>query len=368
MLSALLVASMVFNGLPPRAQAVRDNHPQKAHSRIGTFSTVLKQRWQYTMPGKAASRVQINDAAVVDMHGHGPNQIVLLESDNGGTFLRFLSSSGQLLRRTRLGEDATDIAAAQIGKSNDLIIVTWSAWSHETPCYDGKGKLKWRLKPPTAAVDSMAVADIDGDGKPEVIVGCNGSTGLYVLNSDGTVRWKNTSVGNCWNVAFARTGKKTGLVLTAEASGQIHAFDTNGHEQFVASDPDRVYLTSVTSADLEHTGNATIIGMNSDGPQSMSAFSSSGNFRWKVGWSGADSQQARSLESHTAAVSVGARGVLFVVDLEGGLRAFGYDGKIIFPKKQGLNLLTVHPLRDAGKEFLVTFSSSKVTCYVVNPP
>ena len=55
--------------------------------------------------------------------------------------------------------------------------------------YDTSGKELWRNSVTGAQVASMEVADLDGDGESEVLVGRASHQGLTCFNSYGAVRW-----------------------------------------------------------------------------------------------------------------------------------------------------------------------------------
>jgi outer membrane protein assembly factor BamB len=95
-------------------------------------------------------------------------------------------------------------------------------------CSSSDGSQLWTLKD-VNGIDDVWPADIDGDGRDEVIVGLNGSGGLRVLDPDGGVRWKTTKIGNVWHVAAGDlNGDKKIQVLSTSATGQVHVFDADG--------------------------------------------------------------------------------------------------------------------------------------------
>src|SRR5882672_4251180 len=53
-------------------------------------------------------------------------------------------------------------------------------------CFNNDGTLKW-TSPSVAYESHPVIADLDGDGKAEII------TGTAVLNFDGTLRWDNAN-------------------------------------------------------------------------------------------------------------------------------------------------------------------------------
>jgi hypothetical protein len=136
-----------------------------------------------------------------------------------------LKAEGSLLRLARTSQAATP---------NLLVFGVWSA--PVSACSSADGSLLWTYHD-SDGVDDVCAADLDGDGRDEVIVGFNGSGGLHVLNSDGRLRWKTTEIGNVWHVAAGDLqGDKQIEVLSTSATGKIHVYRADG-KAFGTFDP-----------------------------------------------------------------------------------------------------------------------------------
>jgi peroxiredoxin len=136
-----------------------------------------------------------------------------------------LKAEGSLLRLARTSQAATP---------NLLVFGVWSA--PVSACSSADGSLLWTYHD-SDGVDDVWAADLDGDGRDEVIVGFNGSGGLHVLNSDGRLRWKTTEIGNVWHVAAGDLqGDKQIEVLSTSATGKIHVYRADG-KAFGTFDP-----------------------------------------------------------------------------------------------------------------------------------
>ena len=75
------------------------------------------------------------------------------------------------------------------------------------------GERLWRLES-EHAFDDVQVADLDGDGSDEIVIGYNGLGGLEVRDADGRRLWHVAELGNVWSVAAGDvTGDGRGEIL-----------------------------------------------------------------------------------------------------------------------------------------------------------
>ncbi len=68
---------------------------------------------------------------------------------------------------------------------------------------DRTGKTLWIYKG-DSGVDDMAAGDLDGDGKPEFVVGFNGDGGVHMVSHEGKKQWA-VSGSNEWSVEIVDT-------------------------------------------------------------------------------------------------------------------------------------------------------------------
>jgi hypothetical protein len=135
------------------------------------------------------------------------------------------------------------------------------------------GSLIWRQKQPgTRAWPGVVTADLDGDGKTEVVV-AHGDGVVDVLNPDGSVRWsKQPTPGNeLRSLAAAdlnQDGKLEVLVASTRSSNQWMVYQAdgspypgawpqlNGSVGYAAG----AFNENIAVADLDHDGRGEIIG------------------------------------------------------------------------------------------------------------
>ena len=181
------------------------------------------------------------------------------EPAHAATFTPTLAWQRNLTGRIQLSSPT--IADINGDGANEIVVGDLDGWVH---VYRGDGAAELPGWPQRARVDgvnatavdsSPAVADLDLDGKPEIIVGGtsvwvpNQQGGLVVFNSNGTLRWRWQGIDyiTIWgNTSFVHDGYTEGN-LTAPAIGdvdgdkypdivfgtleaKIHALNRNGNE------------------------------------------------------------------------------------------------------------------------------------------
>lgn len=153
-------------------------------------------------------------------------------------------------------------------------------------CEDGtvrllssEGKLVWQFRT-GGRVSSVAIADVDGDGKGEILAGSDDRC-CYLLNADGSERWhyegaegddpywrrywKTGEVEKVLAADIDGDGKKE--VVFAAANMNVHACDIEGHLLWRF----RQYgvCTSLLATDLNRDGKMEIVG----GPAKITCYS-----------------------------------------------------------------------------------------------
>jgi hypothetical protein len=98
------------------------------------------------------------------------------------------------------GPVTTALAGADLdGDGRDEVLVGYAAQTLRVVAVSGEGQTLWRHNPSdwpgSARVSSLFVADIDGDGSPEIVGGCSSSV-AFALEADGTPVWR--SPGKRW--------------------------------------------------------------------------------------------------------------------------------------------------------------------------
>ncbi|MGO9464459.1 MAG: WD40 repeat domain-containing protein [Isosphaeraceae bacterium] len=128
------------------------------------------------------------------------------------------------------------------GADESVFIGVRKPWGDSVIAFNSAGKILWK-QTSGDGVDDVWAADLDGDGRDEVIIGYNGSGGLEVLDHAGVRRWKNTQLVNVLHVTAGDlagdkkkeviatgglVGDKEKEVASAPEEGVVHLFDADG--------------------------------------------------------------------------------------------------------------------------------------------
>jgi hypothetical protein len=131
-------------------------------------------------------------------------------------------------------------------------------------------------------MDDVWTADLDNDGRDEVIVGYNGRNGLRVFGGDGQLKWEDTSIANVWHVTAADlNGDGSMEVVTTSALGKVHVFDASGKAQPVRDS--RMYANMVRTFRLpdDKADSIIVVGAGLSDAQIM-AINGKGDELWQA--------------------------------------------------------------------------------------
>jgi hypothetical protein len=176
----------------------------------------------------------------------------------------------------------------RLGRFPRAALVTFTRWGGKgVVVYGVRGERLWNYVAPDVP-DDVWVSDVDGDKIDEVIVGYNGGSGVHVLDSQGRLRWKSTSIGNVWRVAAGDVlGLGTSQVLTVSGGRGVHIFngvDGGGH-QVIGPPPH--YANVVRVRKIREDEAPTIFAAGSDlGVSTAVALSGTGVTKWSVDFGG----------------------------------------------------------------------------------
>jgi hypothetical protein len=205
---------------------------------------------------------------------------------------------------------------------------------------DASGKTLWSYPEVgiSSAIDDAWPVDLDGDGSDEIVVGYNGGTGLHILNSQGKLIWKSTTIGNVWHVSGGDVrGNNKPQVVTTSALGKVHIFSEDGTGR-VDLDPG-VYANMVRVGKISEKDSAATIfagGTTSDNMSAaLTAMTADGVKKWTL------TLKAPGRPSFYSAYLAPGKpwmvltmqtGVVFVVDVERGAVIATLDGLGLTPE------------------------------------
>lgn len=158
----------------------------------------------------------------------GPDQktIIAVQRQTADMF----STSGEKGGSVKLASGGRLVRCARLSGKDPGELLVFDVWAGDLVALSDKGDKLWSPSR-GQGIDDVWAADLDSDGKDEVIVGYNGGTGLHVFDSEGKQRWEKTSIGNVWHVtAGDLDGDGVLEVITTSAAGKVHVFDAKGED------------------------------------------------------------------------------------------------------------------------------------------
>lgn len=133
-------------------------------------------------------------ASAGDVDGDGRSEIFFGSQD---TYLYSLRDDGSLRWRHKTRSIGDGIASRPILCDVDLdgrIEVVFGSWDHHVYCLDAvTGELRWETELKGRIRSGLAMADLNGDGRQEILAG--DPFGLACLGSDGRLVWEFRSPG-----------------------------------------------------------------------------------------------------------------------------------------------------------------------------
>jgi thiol-disulfide isomerase/thioredoxin len=249
------------------AKADEPNKPKDAKPAPATATAGLQKVW--TLSGSYAGAAWDPHSKVVFALKRDGNCDVV--GQNGKVKRSFkVTSEGSLLRLAHLrGADQVDLLA--FGTWGRSVVALSSA----------DGSVLWRENN-NFGVDDVCAADLDGDGRDEVIIGYNGVAGLHVLTADGRPRWKATKLANVWHVAAGKiNGDTTQEVVSTSATGKVNVFAADGKELATLDAP--FYASNIRVMHLsKDAADTMIITGTSGGSESMAEIDAKGKALWTL--------------------------------------------------------------------------------------
>ncbi len=96
-----------------------------------------------------------------------------------------------------------------------------------TACFSPEGRPLWSAPGSGGFPFDLAAADIDGDGRDEVLV-ASGDGALYVYDAHGAVRWKFARTAPLYQVCVARDRGGNAIILTGGVEQVLYALSPEG--------------------------------------------------------------------------------------------------------------------------------------------
>ena len=235
---------------------------------VFVYSQSNNIKWQY----------RVNDAsygqsAAADIDNDGKLEIVFGCYRNDSMIYALNAEDGTLLwkfnARTAFAEGCNDVAPILYDINNDKTpeVIVPASCNPKTFCFDGKtGKVLWEA--PTRGSDSPpTIADIDGDGKAEILHGQFGGYVICLNAEDGSKAWEITVDSDSWIqtaptiVDLDKDNKPDFVVASWNFYGKSKVYAYRGYDrQLLWSYPVRDYVYHGTAvADLDNDDKPELV-------------------------------------------------------------------------------------------------------------
>ncbi|MCS6913862.1 MAG: FG-GAP-like repeat-containing protein [Myxococcales bacterium] len=212
-----------------------------AFSAGGRSAVVVIPRIGHGMPPRYFLGQATFTALAVGQLGYGPSPEIVVAYTQGTTGGVFIFRDGQLSSPLSLptSHPVTGLALADMNRDGrlDLVLSTGSGSTSVLQVYQNQGNGLSKIAMDDVSIDScpapsLAAADLDGDGAPDVALAC--PNGLVVARNDGagglsmnTLRWGSSAFSSLAAADFNGDGRMD-LALADNTSISIVRFEAGG--------------------------------------------------------------------------------------------------------------------------------------------
>ncbi len=214
------------------------------HNNIYVFDSSGGRKWIALAPEEA------NAVLGVDMDDDGVKEVLVGTVGRHGVFykssyLMLFNYTGGVIWKYKTGRGIESINVADVDGDGRKEIFAGSL--HYLYVLDLDGNDLWNYTT-RGYITEIIVEDLDGDGEKEVIVGSND---LYVLDSDGNLKWQNGAGGDAITDLDIVDLEDDGDYEIIVGSDKLYIFDCSGDEIWSR---DVGVVRSICTSDLDGDG------------------------------------------------------------------------------------------------------------------
>ncbi|MFQ5839339.1 MAG: FG-GAP repeat domain-containing protein [Candidatus Methylomirabilales bacterium] len=169
----------------------------------------------------------------------------------------FMTQDGSVTQTIRFDRRGGRVVAVDLDRDGQEEFLDRGGGWQPVSIYDSRGVTIWSYGKRNIleallrdAPNDMAMGDVDGDGRPEFVVGFNGSGGVHLLDGGGRVLWKQAD-GNVWGVEIRDLdGDGKGEIIHSSYAGRLTIRNHEG--ETLRSIRPGVYIDQITLCAWPH--------------------------------------------------------------------------------------------------------------------
>lgn len=274
---ALIFCLLVFLGCAHAKSSLTTKKPVLKPAKPYAVNYFPALRWRVTL-GMAQNTVP----ALADLDLDGRVDIVIAAADYQ-TLYR-LADGGEVIWKIDLPERVTaGVTLGDVDRDGTLDILV--ACGSRLLCIDARGREKWRAGVGDDINSFATIADLDGDGLPEVIFGANDNL-LHVLDANGKEKWTFTT--KSWIVGGVAVADLDGdgklELIFGSMDFNIYCLDAKGQLKWKFETEDWV-ASSPAIVDMDGDKSLEIVASSDDGH--LYCLSRRGTLKWRGDWGAA---------------------------------------------------------------------------------